>query len=471
MNRTCTLMNPSEDIVQRLNQRVMLKQHGIIESEPAEGQTSLCVELDSLPNLLETLPSTFALNINVPETETPCVKSLSDVAELAAEYQVPDVVCTAMMEKYNIGHQTLAIVLDLDKYTWMAPDYIAQCINIVQKDTFTLTNVVIFTIGHRSQDKFSVWYADLKTRYPVNKVQNMDQDTLLRLLAQCGAHVLTGNLWGWWGAALSQSKHVVCPSPWLPDVSNSTRTITEWTYVTATWPYCRFFDQAYYINLDRRPDRREHMETQVRRFNLAVTRVPAVDGSKIEWKPEYGIQSKYWNTGAFAYCLSYREAIVDAISKGHENVLIMDDDAVLEDNMYEILSHAWKDLPDDWHMLYLGANHGHPIPSSMPTEKDRLGDYLYKMSGSMGSHAIILNKRCLKHVLNFVAAPYAPLDMYFSMYHKFFPCYITFPGLASQMAGHSDILGKKVNYSNDWQIDYINHIKGRVYQPPREDKN
>lgn len=458
-------MNPSQDIVQRLNQRAALQKYGVTEGTLPEGQTSLCVELEALPTLLETLPSTFALKVNVPETTLPCVDSLQDITELATEYAVQDEVSSAITKKYNINRQhTIAIVMDLNQYTWMTPSYITECIGkLVQKRGDK--DVVVFTVGYKFRDEFfTTWWAEMDGR-GFQLVQNIEQDALLRVLARCGAHVLTGNLWGWWGAALSQSINVICPSPWTPEDKSTAQSIAEWTYVNATWPYCKYFDQAYYINLDRRPDRREHMETQVKRFGLAVTRIPAVDGSKIEWKPEYGILSKYWNTGAFAYCLSYREAVVDAIRKGHENVLIMDDDAVLESNMFEILGHAWKDLPDDWHMLYLGANHGHPIPTSMPTEKDREGDYLYKMSGSMGSHAIILNKRCFKFVLNFVAAPYAPLDMYFSMYHKFFPCYITFPGLASQMAGHSDILGKKVNYSDDWKIDYINHIKGRIYQP------
>ena len=55
---------------------------------------------------------------------------------------------------------------------------------------------------------------------------------------------------------------------------------------------------------------------------------------------------------------------------------------------------AWSELPEEWHMLYFAANHGYPVPVSMPQDKDRIGPHLYRLSGSLGSHAIIINKKC-----------------------------------------------------------------------------
>ena len=205
------------------------------------------------------------------------------------------------------------------------------------------------------------------------------------------------------------------------------------------------------------------METQAKRFGLKSARIQAVNGKTQlgKWKPEYGVLSKFWNHGAFAYCLSYRIAIVNAMQQGYENILVMDDDCVFQENLWDVLDKAWNDLPDEWHMLYLGANHGNPTPVAMPTEQDRIGDYLYRMKGSMGSHAIIINKICFPVILNFLTSPYAPLDSFFANYQRFFPCYITYPGLASQLPGKSDIIDTEVNYTNDWGIDYINHIQTR----------
>jgi GR25 family glycosyltransferase involved in LPS biosynthesis len=133
----------------------------------------------------------------------------------------------------------------------------------------------------------------------------------------------------------------------------------------------------------------------------------------------------------------------------------MDDDAVLTDNFLEVLEKAYDSLPNDWHLLYLAANHN---KDSMPTANDRISDCLYKMKGSIGSHAIIINRPAFHTILNYASSPYGPLDVYLSMYQQICPCYITYPGLATQLPGRSDIIDKEVDYTKDWGVDYINHI-------------
>jgi GR25 family glycosyltransferase involved in LPS biosynthesis len=87
------------------------------------------------------------------------------------------------------------------------------------------------------------------------------------------------------------------------------------------------------------------MESQLMKRHLVGARVAAIDGSGIKWEPRFGIKSKFWNNGAFAYCLSYRCAIIDAIKNNHENILVMDDDAVLADNFFHVLEKAFENLP------------------------------------------------------------------------------------------------------------------------------
>jgi GR25 family glycosyltransferase involved in LPS biosynthesis len=44
------------------------------------------------------------------------------------------------------------------------------------------------------------------------------------------------------------------------------------------------FDQIYYINLDRRPDRKENVEKLIKKHNLdkITQRIPAIDGTKLD---------------------------------------------------------------------------------------------------------------------------------------------------------------------------------------------
>lgn len=70
------------------------------------------------------------------------------------------------------------------------------------------------------------------------------------------------------------------------------------------------FEDAYYINLDRRPDRREEMETELLKLGISATRFPAID-------MEYG------PTGCI---LSHLAVIKDARDRGLKSVLIFEDD-------------------------------------------------------------------------------------------------------------------------------------------------
>jgi GR25 family glycosyltransferase involved in LPS biosynthesis len=404
---------------------------------------------------MENLPENFCFKVEVPEDLGPAP---------AVEFQAPelDAISRAYCEKYNIVN---AIVIVADKIS--TAEYARECVRI-HGLTGPSRPVVAFTLPS-SKLSAKEWSERFCAAGPPLDdyviLEHVDPNDMLAILSNSDCHVLTGNLTGWYGAVMSGSKNVIYPEPWglSPAPAPAIRE-DEWTKVHCSWGHSKYFDQAYYINLKRRPDRRKHMEDQLKRFNFTASRVEAFDGKTITWKPSYGVIGDYWNHGALAYCLSYRTAIIDAMKKGHDNILIMDDDCVLEDNLWEILDKAWTDLPEEWHMLYLGANHG-KSEETIPTEAQRLGDYLYRLKGSVGSHAIIINKIAFDTILNYLSAPYGPLDTFYSMYHKFFPCYITYPGLASQLAGTSDIINKKVDYAKDWGVDYINHVPSRESVP------
>lgn len=461
MSQCCSISNPSSDSVSLLNQKCFLRKlAGDLVNPPSEHKCtmSICVSIDALDQSIKNLPNSFCFKVVIPDTNMPFpIDQDCPIKQEKPSYDT-NPVAKSVADRY-ISDNTIVTVVDTTAPNLPSTQFMSQCIEKHTAASSSESDLLVFAVGKQLMPE--EWSNGLSTKHTV--LQYVDPNDILTILANSKRHILTGSLLGWWGAVLSESDEVVCPDPWTPGVPlEQLAPNTKWTAVKCGWNYTRFFDQVYYINLDRRSDRREHMDKQLRKFGLSANRVAAVDGKNVQWKPEYGVISNYWNNGAFAYCLSYRVAIVDAMKKGYDNVLILDDDCVFQDNMWEILEKAQAELPEDWHMLYFGANHGHPQPVSVPTEQDRIGDHIYKLKGSMGSHAIILNKACFQTVLNYLAAPYGPLDMFFSMYQKFFPCYITYPGLASQLAGVSDIINKEVNYTKDWGVDYINHIPSRV---------
>jgi len=430
----------------------------------------ICVSLDSLPQSIANLPNTFCYKVVVPDddaTELATITSIVSAVALAglADH---DLVSRSYMDQYQVRPEDIVTVVEIvgmDGKDGRAPISAEYLVRSCTKALETLPasehrKLVIMTAGGTPSSEWIKGLSALPIPHLIMPL--MSVETIFKILTNSEHHILTGCNLGWYGAAARKNTgsgcRVILPTPWRagepgPIVPDS------WIKIDWAWPYSKYFDYAYYVNLDRRHDRRQHMERQLSRFGFSASRIVALDGKQMKWKPEYGMLTKHWNQGAFAYCLSYRMAIIDAIRKGYQNILVMDDDCVLQDNLWEVLRSAWKAKPEECHMFYLAANHG---PEAMPTEDERVGDSLYRLKGSLGSHAIIINRAAFLPILHFTASPYAPLDMYFSVYQKFFPCYITYPGLATQLAGHSDILNCNIDYSVDWRMDYINHIASRA---------
>jgi hypothetical protein len=452
MSRCCTLANPSTDPVILHAQKLKLNElHLTTASMPVPAADHVCtskisVAYDRYHDVVDKLPLGFCIKVIIPaepdgSKSRPIKPALDPIAKAIYDHVITSSCAVAVIDS-SLGP---------------GPD-----MDFIRAATRALgrNRTVIFQV-HTGQGGRVSPAAHQDDGSDLCHMRYVDPEHILAIMANSTAHVLTGCSLGWNAAMLSQSDLVAYPDPWTPGLQFKVK--PQWIKVKCCWSYSRYFDHAYYINLDRRADRRSHMERQLERFNIAATRVPAIDGKSIGWKPEYGVMSEYWNHGAFAYCISYRTAIIDAIRKGYDNVLIMDDDCVLQDNLWKVLDNCWSILPEEWHMLYLAANHGSPQLGIVPVESignpEDVNGCLYRLRGSMGSHAIIINKSCFNTILNYLSSPYAPLDMFFGMYQKFFPCYITYPGLATQLSGVSDIIGKDIDYAKDWGVDYVHHIK------------
>lgn len=113
------------------------------------------------------------------------------------------------------------------------------------------------------------------------------------------------------------------------------------------------FPHKICINLDRRPERWEQMQTKFERCGInGVERFAAVDG-------ESAIVPAGWTDSPGAYgCLrSHLEIIREAQRLGWPNVLIFEDDAALDTQFQEKFSAYFQQVPSDWEMLHFGANH------------------------------------------------------------------------------------------------------------------
>eukprot|EP00929_Paragymnodinium_shiwhaense_P111734 TRINITY_DN80021_c0_g1_i1.p1 TRINITY_DN80021_c0_g1~~TRINITY_DN80021_c0_g1_i1.p1 ORF type:complete len:732 (+),score=106.99 TRINITY_DN80021_c0_g1_i1:97-2292(+) len=143
------------------------------------------------------------------------------------------------------------------------------------------------------------------------------------------------------------------------------------------------FHHMYCINLDRRPERWSHMESQFRTLDLPATRHPAVDGSTLDFSslvdsgdvsrealeryhmPEaekmFGIDL---TPGALGCAMSHMDVWKDILQRVEfESVLdtrsmflvVEDDCNFLPSFSEEMLCERVAEVPDDWELLFLGG--------------------------------------------------------------------------------------------------------------------
>jgi glycosyl transferase family 25 len=114
--------------------------------------------------------------------------------------------------------------------------------------------------------------------------------------------------------------------------------------------------KAYCINLDRRPDRREHMWAQFDRLGITVERVPAVDGRLPEVAARTeglgpGVNGLRLGAGAYACFQSHRQCWQRLIESGAPHAMVLEDDLLLAGDFADYLEDGW--VPADADLVRL----------------------------------------------------------------------------------------------------------------------
>lgn len=134
----------------------------------------------------------------------------------------------------------------------------------------------------------------------------------------------------------------------------------------------KLFNKIYYINLDRRPDREEHIIQQLEKVNLLniSTRVTAIDGKLIDLSSmpnnlitEAGIQDALDKSkrvyvpltiGGIGCALSHRNIWLDIINNNVSSALILEDDSSFSDDFSQKLQMLEENIPTNYDMIFLG---------------------------------------------------------------------------------------------------------------------
>jgi hypothetical protein len=179
---------------------------------------------------------------------------------------------------------------------------------------------------------------------------------------------------------------------------------------------------VYCINLDSRKDKWKLSVEEARKIGVNLIRYPAI-----------------WKNIGHDGCRATHLALLEE-AKGEGVVMVTEDDfRIIVDNPIEIVQKAYSQLPDDWDMFYLGATLNVPL--------EQYSDNLFRLKRAWATHAFFYNNQngVMDYILENHNTDKFSVFLHDDVQEKF-NCFITYPMVATQRAGRSDILRKRVSY-------------------------
>ena len=176
------------------------------------------------------------------------------------------------------------------------------------------------------------------------------------------------------------------------------------------------------MNLDKRTDRWDASVLEFNRVGVKVERFSAVD------EEETG--NRY---------LSYNHTYHRILSKATGKTLVLEDDVIFKSMAH--LESALIELPEDWDVLYLGANLN-------GTRQERYSNNLFKIKNSLMTHAVAYSDKMRRHIVeSFNPNEFPVYDEWLRVNaQESFKCFVVAPMVAWQRPGYSDLWQTHANY-------------------------
>ena len=128
-------------------------------------------------------------------------------------------------------------------------------------------------------------------------------------------------------------------------------------------------------------------------------------------------------------------------NKTEQTFMVLEDDVAFMPDARKNLDRAILELPYYWDILYLGCN---------PLEKlEQYSDHLYYLKKSYTTHAIIFNNPGMIDFILSQIGKIRKIDVFYSdvIFEKY-NCFVTYPLVAAQHNGVSNICKGTTNYFN-----------------------
>ena len=205
-----------------------------------------------------------------------------------------------------------------------------------------------------------------------------------------------------------------------------------------------FFDRGYYLNLDRREDRRVHIEKELKNINLLdfVERVSAEDGTGYD--PNTRLLSHH-------LCgLSHHKVHNLAREKNASNVVVFEDDFILYENGLQHIESGLDTLNtvDDWDIVYFGGY-------CFDKQVTQVGKNLLKADEVLALHGYGISESGMEKLDKHIPFKDSLIDGWIRD-KPFFNNYLIYPFSCYQLENPSDIdhFGKTPNVEH-WKQCYL----------------
>lgn len=204
----------------------------------------------------------------------------------------------------------------------------------------------------------------------------------------------------------------------------------------------KYVNEAWYINLDDRPDRKEHMDKELSKYGLEnfVKRYSAIKAQ--DRTPQNCVK---------ASGTSHRNLIQYAKDNNLNNILILEDDVFFKDENYHLLEKSLESLfkRDDWDIYYISANiFDNPL--------NLIDENLLKIHGCYCVHAYIIPSRSYDKFLMYNPDIDPPIDAWITQ--KPFVKMGGYPLMISQIDSVSDNVGGFIGYDQIFEGVYSRPI-------------
>lgn len=191
------------------------------------------------------------------------------------------------------------------------------------------------------------------------------------------------------------------------------------------------FDQAFCINLDKRPDRWKLSQKQFKNIGIEVERVAAVDGFQ---EPPASIRP-----GEVGCLKSHLSVFEMAKERGLKSFLMLEDDIEFAEDFNNKFNEIEPQIPS-YEMLYFGSN-----PHS--GERIEFSKNLNRITYTFSAHCVIFKESCYDDIISALRGPMLnAVDVVYGRNQVVHTAYCVKPALAWQRKDFSDINQEVVDY-------------------------